>query len=103
MTALFELGVERRVQGVYIAHWEGPRFVIARQRKVVGGKEVLCDLKARPGIPQAPVEAAGMTLPDDRRHHRGLRFDVAARVTPVEQGRFGHRERCDGGCVWRTG
>jgi hypothetical protein len=39
----------------------------------------------------------GEPLPDDWRHHSGLRFDVTADVTPLEEGRFGHR-----GCLhWR--
>jgi len=85
-------------------HWECRASSITRQRKLLGSTEVLCDLKARPGIPQTPVEAAGMTLPG--------RLAASPRAA-IRAGSESHADRtrtalatagrCDGGCRWRIG
>ncbi len=76
------------IDGRYIAHWEWTRFEIRRSR---WRGPVMCELVAVEGVAASPLQVLGEELPDDWRHHPGLRFDVRIHATPIEEGRFGHR------------
>ena len=88
--AIFTVGQARRCAGVYVMHWEIARFEVRLPRRWLGSRTVLCELVPASGQARDPLEFLGEPLPQDWRHHPGLRFDIAVDVTPLEQGRFGH-------------
>ena len=89
--AAFTAGQPTRCSGVYVMHWETARLVVFVPRRWLGSRPVPCEVvPAAHGQPRDPLEFLGEPLPQDWRHHPGLRFDVTVDVTPLEQGRFGH-------------
>ena len=82
-----QVGVPVRVAGVYVAHWELPRFELRLRHRP---RPVRCGLVTTSGDTADVFEAAGVAVPADWRHHPGLQFDVVADVTPLQEGRFGH-------------
>lgn len=87
----FALGETQTCAGTYLAHWEWSRFVTRQPRKrLPGTRQVLCDPVNNSGDSISPLDALSMDLPDNWRHRPPLRFAVIVRVTPIEEGRFGH-------------
>jgi hypothetical protein len=87
------VGVQQLCTGTYRANWEHRRFVVLQPpRRLTGLREVPCDLVDESGRSLAPPGAH-----EPSRHGPDLQLCVEVRVTPLEQGRFGHR----GALRWR--
>lgn len=87
----FVIGQPSRCSGLYVMHWEASRFEVQLSQRFLGSRPVHCELVAAEGQPRNPLAVLCEPLPDDWRHHAGLRFDVTVDVTPLEEGSFGHR------------
>lgn len=78
------------VSGTYFANWEVATLRLWMMRPFP--HDVRCLLESDDGRPADVFTAAGVPVPppNEWRHHRGLRFEVVADVTPLAKGRFGH-------------
>jgi hypothetical protein len=85
------IGEQTPCSGVYVMQWEAARFTLRVPRRLSGSRPVRWEVVAAEGKPKNPLEVLGETIPDDWRQHGGLQFDVILDVTPLEDGRFGHR------------
>lgn len=87
----FVAGQPRRCSGVYVMHWEAARFEVRVPGRLFGSRLIRCELVAADGQPEDPLQVLGEPLPEDFRQHAGLCFNAVVDVTPLEEGRFGHR------------
>ena len=93
----WELNKETEFSGVYVAHWEVPRFEWDTGRRLWFGlkdEKVNCQLEFPEGMPDPFLETIGGQLPANWRSHPGLRWHVRLRGALIEKGHFGHRGWC---------
>ena len=93
------VGEERRFDGVYIAHWEVPRFEAVTGRWLIGWlpKIEACELRTGDGVEPLGDVLFGGREPANWRHSPGVRFTMSFEGRVTERGRFGHM----GWCRWR--